>query len=44
MLAGFGLVMFEVAELAWIGPQPLEGVFALVGAGVLALAATAKLQ
>lgn len=44
MLAGFGLVTFEVAEVVWIGPQPLEGVFALVGAAVLALAATAKRQ
>ena len=44
MLAGFGLVTFEVAEVAWIGPQPLEGVFALVGAAVLALAATTKRQ
>ena len=44
MLAGIGLVAFEVAEVAWIGPQPLEGVFALVGAAVVALAATAKRQ
>lgn len=42
VLAGLGLVTFEVAEVAWIGPQPLEGVFALVGAAVLALAATTK--
>jgi hypothetical protein len=28
--------------VAWIGPQPLEGVFALVGCAVLALAATTK--
>ncbi|HEU5270452.1 MAG TPA: hypothetical protein VFU36_11065 [Jatrophihabitans sp.] len=31
MLAGAGLVAFEAAELAWIGPQPLEFVFAGVG-------------
>jgi hypothetical protein len=42
MLAGLGLVTFEVAEVVWIGPQPLEGVFALVGAAVLALATTTK--
>ena len=28
----------EAAELGWIGFQPLEAVFALVGAGVIALA------
>jgi len=42
MLAGCGLVTFEVTEVAWIGPQPLEGVFGLVGAAVLTLAATLK--
>ena len=39
MLAGLGLVVFEGAELAWIGPQPLEGIFAAVGIAVSALAA-----
>lgn len=36
MLAGAGLVAFELAELAWIGPQPLEFVFAGVGGYVFA--------
>jgi len=40
MVAGAGLVTFEAFELAWIGFQPLEGVFAAVGAVVLLLAAT----
>ncbi len=39
MLAGLGLIAFEAAELAWIGFQPLEGVFALVGAAIFGLAA-----
>jgi hypothetical protein len=38
MLAGAGLVVFEGFELLWIGAQPLEGVFAVVGLTVLALA------
>jgi hypothetical protein len=38
MAAGAGLVVFELAELAWIGFQPLEAVFAAVGATVLVLA------
>jgi len=44
MLAGLGLIAFEVAEVAWIGFQPLEGVFALVGAAVVALAAASRQQ
>ena len=36
--AGAGLVCFEAAELAWIGFQPLEAVFAAVGVIVLGLA------
>ena len=36
--AGTGLIIFEAAELAWIGFQPLEAVFALVGAAVIGLA------
>lgn len=38
MAAGSGLVCFEAAELAWIGFQPLEAVFAAVGVIVLGLA------
>ncbi|MDN5765111.1 MAG: hypothetical protein L0H96_03420 [Humibacillus sp.] len=37
MLAGLGLIAFEAAELAWIGFQPLEGAFALVGAVIFGL-------
>ena len=33
-----GLVCFEAAELAWIGFQPLEAVFALVGVTIVGLA------
>ena len=38
MAAGAGLVCFEAAELAWLGFQPLEAVFALVGVMVVGLA------
>lgn len=38
MAAGAGLVCFEAAELAWLGFQPLEAVFALVGVTVAGLA------
>jgi hypothetical protein len=38
MAAGAGLVLFEAAELAWLGFQPLEAVFAVVGVTVLVLA------
>ena len=38
LLAGAGLIGFEAAELAWIGFQPLEAVFAVVGATAIALA------
>jgi hypothetical protein len=38
MIAGAGLVCFEAAELAWIGFQPLEAVFAVVGVAVAMLA------
>ena len=44
MLAGLGLITFEVAEVAWIGVQPIEGVFAPVGAPVLAFAAAWRQQ
>lgn len=37
MLAGAGIIAFE-AELAWLGFQPLEAVFAAVGVIVVALA------
>jgi Flp pilus assembly protein TadB len=37
MLAGAGLVMFEAAELGWLGFQPLEAIFAVVGIIVVAL-------
>jgi hypothetical protein len=38
VLAGAGLIAFEAAELGWIGFHPLQPLFALVGAGVIALA------
>lgn len=38
MLAGGGLVAFEAAELARIGFQPLEAIFAGIGVTVIALA------
>jgi hypothetical protein len=38
MAAGAGLVCFEAAELAWLGFQPLEAVFAAVGAIIVGLA------
>ena len=38
ILAGFGLVVFEAAELLWLGFQPLEMMFALVGAAVATMA------
>jgi len=38
MTAGAGLVLFEATELAWIGFQPLQALFAAVGVIVLALA------
>lgn len=36
--AGLGLIAFEAAELAWIGFQPLQAVFVIVGATVTVLA------
>lgn len=36
--AGTGLIVFELAELAWIGFQPLEVVFGVVGGVVVVLA------
>jgi hypothetical protein len=38
MIAGAGLVCFEAAELAWLGFQPLEAVFAVVGVTIVLLA------
>jgi hypothetical protein len=38
IVAGAGIVVFEGAELLWLGLQPLEAVFAAVGVTVLALA------
>lgn len=38
ILAGLGLVLFELTELGWIGFQPLEVMFALVGTFIAALA------
>src|SRR4051812_30478442 len=37
ILAGIGLIAFEATELAWLGFQPLEALFALVGASIAAL-------
>ena len=39
IFAGLGLLTFELIELAWIGFQPLEVVFGLVGVAVVILAA-----
>jgi hypothetical protein len=41
-LAGLGLVCFELVEFAWIGFQPLEALFALVGGTVCVLAARSE--
>jgi len=38
IFAGVGLIVFELTELAWIGFQPLEAVFAVVGATIAELA------
>jgi len=38
VVAGTGLIVFELAELAWIGFQPLEAVFVVVGATIAGLA------
>ena len=38
MAAGLGLACFEAAELGWLGFQPLEAVFAVVGVTVTWLA------
>ena len=38
LFAGTGLIAFETAELAWLGFQPLEAVFAVVGVVTVTLA------
>ena len=38
VVAGAGIVVFEAVELVWLGFQPLEAVFAIVGVGAVALA------
>jgi hypothetical protein len=40
--AGTGLVLFELAELGWIGFQPLQAFFALVGVVIIALAGAVR--
>ena len=42
--AGAGLVAFEAAELLWLGFQPLEAAFAMVGAVVAAVALLAPAE
>ena len=38
LATGAGLVCFEAAELAWLGFQPLEAEFAVVGMAVIGIA------
>lgn len=38
LFAGAGLIAFEAAELGWLGFQPLEAIFAVIGAVTVALA------
>jgi hypothetical protein len=38
VVAGVGLVVFEATELLWLGFQPLELMFALVGTAVVTMA------
>jgi hypothetical protein len=38
IFAGIGLIAFEAAELAWIGFQPLQVLFTLVGLAIIGLA------
>jgi hypothetical protein len=38
VIAGAGLVCFEATELAWLGFQPLEAVFAVIGVAIVILA------
>jgi hypothetical protein len=37
-VAGVGLIAFQACEVVWIGPHPLQAVFAAVGAYVLVTA------
>ena len=39
LLAGSGLVVFEAVEWAWMGFNPLQPTFMVVGGAVVALAA-----
>ncbi len=38
IFAGLGLIAFEMTELVWIGFQPLEIIFGVVGAAIALLA------
>jgi hypothetical protein len=38
VFAGVGLVCFEGAELGWLGFQPLEAIFAVIGVATVVLA------
>lgn len=40
VVAGLGLIVFEVCEVAWLGFQPLEAAFMAVGMSVAALGLT----
>jgi hypothetical protein len=42
IFAGIGLIAFEVAELAWIGFQPLQVLFTLVGLAIIGLAGSTR--
>ncbi len=44
VVAGGGLVLFEATELRWLGFQPLEAVFAVVGAVVATVALLAPAE
>jgi len=42
VIAGTGLIAFEAVELAWIGFQPLEAVFAAIGVTIAGIAISGK--
>jgi hypothetical protein len=42
MVAGIGMVLFEAAEPAWLGFQPLQAVSAGVGVLIVTLAARSR--
>ena len=44
IFAGIGLIAFEAAELAWIGFQPLQALFTVVGLAIIGLARSTKLN